>query len=287
MSVSIKKPRAMFKREIRYMIVALLTAAAVALSADSFAQYYHAGEHLEYRVSYRAKLFPHTDVATATVDTSLDTLDGRTVYKVFGHGRVMPAFRWFYDLDDRYTIWVDTATLRTQQFLSEIHEGSSYEKTSRFRYDWERMQSDNSWFRRNKVVHTRTLDLTPQSMDAISLFFNMRGVDDAQLFDDQSANEGRLEMMLEDTIRVLKFRFMGRETKRIGRLGKFRTLKFSCQIGTEDAFSFTDGSEFFIWISDDRNKVPLWLESPIRIGSICARLMSYDNLKYPVESKVK
>ena len=272
---------------LKCFMAVLLMAAGLLRSGTVQAQYYHAGEHLEYRVSYRAKLFPNTDVATATVDTSLDTLGGRTVYKVFGHGRVMPAFRWFYDLDDRYTIWVDTATLRTQQFLSEIHEGSSYEKTSRFRYDWERMQSDNMWFRRNKVVHTRTLDLTPQSMDAISLFFNMRGVDDAQLFNEKSPSEGRLEMMLEDTIRVLKFRFIGREVKRIGRLGKFRTLKFACQIGTEDAFSFTDGSEFFIWISDDRNKVPLWLESPIRIGSICARLTSYDNLKYPVECKVR
>ena len=272
---------------LKCFMAVLLMAAGLLRSGTVQAQYYHAGEHLEYRVSYRAKLFPNTDVATATVDTSLDTLGGRTVYKVFGHGRVMPAFRWFYDLDDRYTIWVDTATLRTQQFLSEIHEGSSYEKTSRFCYDWERMQSDNMWFRRNKVVHTRTLDLTPQSMDAISLFFNMRGVDDAQLFNEKSPSEGRLEMMLEDTIRVLKFRFISREVKRIGRLGKFRTLKFACQIGTEDAFSFTDGSEFFIWISDDRNKVPLWLESPIRIGSICARLTSYDNLKYPVECKAR
>lgn len=265
----------------------ILAVVLMAVRVEAFAQYYHAGEQLEYRVSYRAKLFPNTEMATATVDTTLDTLGGQTVYRVYGRGRMMPSYRWFFDIDDRYTIWVDTATLRTQQFLSEIREGS-YEKNSRFRYDWQNMQAHNTWTRRNGPERSRTLDLTPQSMDAISLFFNMRGVDDAQFRDDDpQSGGGQLEMMLEDTVRVLKYRFMGRETKRIGRLGKFRTLKFACQIGTEDAFSFTDGSEFFIWISDDRNKVPLWLESPIRIGSICAVLVSYKGLKYPAESKVK
>ena len=271
------------------MIRRILILAAVLLAAagtEVYAQYYHAGEQLEYRVSYRAKLFPNTEVATATVETSLDTLDGRTVYKVFGRGRMMPSYRWFYDIDDRYTIWVDTATLRTQQFLSEIHEGS-YEKTSRFRYDWQRMRADNSWFRRDKVVKYHTIELTPESMDAISLFFNMRAIDASQFRSGDKNAGGELQMMLEDTVRVLKYRFIGRETKRIGRLGKFRTLKFACQIGTQDAFSFTDGSEFFIWISDDRNKVPLWLESPIRIGSVCAYLISYKKLKYPAESRVK
>lgn len=265
-----------------FILAVVLTAVRVA----AFAQLYHAGERLEYRVSYRAKLFPNTEVATATVATELDTLGGRTVYRVAGRGRMMPSYRWFFDIDDRYTIWVDTATMRTQQFLAEIHEGS-YEKWSRFRYDWERMQSVNTWSRRNGPERSRTIGLTPQSMDAISLFFNMRGVDESQFREGDPDSSGELEMMLEDTVRVLKYRFIGRETKRIGRLGRFRTLKFACQIGTQDAFSFTDGSEFLIWISDDRNKVPLWLESPIRIGSVCAYLVAFDGLKFPAESKVK
>ena len=275
-----------YVKYIKSLAAALLTVAGVMLGGDSFAQYYHAGEKLEYRVSYRAKLFPNTDVATVEVDTTLDTLAGQTVYKVFGHCRMMPAYRWFYDIDDRYTIWVDTATLRTQLFLSEIHEGS-YEKRSLFRYDWQRMCSENTWSRRNGPERHRTIRLTPGSMDAISLFFNMRGVDPAQFGEGSEGSGGELQMMLEDTVRVLKYRFLGREVKRIWRLGRFRTLKFACQIGTEDAFSFTDGSEFFIWISDDRNKVPLWLESPIRIGSICACLVSYKNFKYSADAKVK
>ncbi len=274
----IKGSMQMVRLNMLLLLVAMLFGASTAK-----AQFYHDGERLEYRVSYRAKLFPNTEVATATVTTSLDTLDGKTHYKVFGQGRMMPAYRWFYDIDDRYTIWVDTATLRTRRLLSEIAEGS-YRKRSTFDYDWHSMTSHNTWVRKNGKVHECTIALTDKSMDAISLFFNLRGVDLDSFREDE---EYYLEMMLEDTIRVLRYRFLGREQKKIRRLGKFKTLKFRCQIGAHDAQSFKDGSEFFIWISDDENKVPLWLESPIRVGSICAYLVEPKGLKYPLKSKVK
>jgi len=259
------------------VIIALFCCTAVS------AQLYHAGERLEYRVSYRARLFPNTEMAVATLSTSLDTLDGRPVYKVFGRCRILPSYRWFYDIDDRYTIWVDTATLSTDRFLSELKEGS-YRKTTRFRYDWEAMRSYNTWVKRDGRERSRTLDLSPESKDAVSLFFNLRDVD---LDTFREGDVRKLEMVLEDTIRTLRYRFIGRETKRIRRMGKFRTLKFSCQIGTQEAHALTDGAEFFIWISDDENKIPLWLESPIKVGSVCAYIVSYEGLKYPLTSKLK
>ena len=42
-----------------------------------------------------------------------------------------------------------------------------------------------------------------------------------------------------------------------------------------DGYSFTDGSEFTLWISDDQNKIPLYIESPIRVGSIQAYITAY------------
>jgi len=50
---------------------------------------------------------------------------------------------------------------------------------------------------------------------------------------------------------------------------------------------FTDGSEFFIWLSDDENKIPLHLESPIRVGSVNAYITGYKGLKYPLTSKIR
>ncbi len=42
-----------------------------------------------------------------------------------------------------------------------------------------------------------------------------------------------------------------------------------------------------IWITDDENKIPVYIESPVRVGSINGYISGYKNLKYPVTSLVK
>ena len=126
--------------------------------------------------------------------------------------------------------------------------------------------------------------ITEQSMDAISLYFNMRTVAEEQIKEGFARD---LELVLEDTVRYLKFRYEGREEKRIKNLGRFNTLKFRCKIATSDGYAFQDGTEFEVWISDDRNKIPLYIKSPIKVGSVQAYLTSYEGLRYPLDSFIK
>ena len=258
----------------------IFTAVALLIAAAASAQLYHPGEVLSYRVSYKAKFFPNTEVATVDVTTIHGAQDGGPCYRVRGHGRTMPAYRWFFTVDDSYYVWVDPETQRSIRFEGDIREGN-YRFRNIYRYDWDSLRVHTWWKKRDLPERTRTMEITERSMDAVSLYFNLR----SSSSDEFKVGEVRkLEMVLEDTIRTLDFRFEGREVKRIPKMGKCRTLRFSCQIGTSDGFSFTDGTEFTVWITDDRNKFPVYLESPIRIGSICAYISRYSGLKYPPES---
>ncbi|MDE7123126.1 MAG: DUF3108 domain-containing protein [Alistipes sp.] len=263
----------------RLLPTILLLVAALPLSA----QLYHPGEVLEYRVSYRAKMFPNTEVGAVSVTTSEECVDGRSRYKVVGNGRTLPTYRWFYNIDDRYTVWIDPETLRPERFESDLRE-SDYTFTSRYDYSWADSVVRTRWSSRKRPEQQRTMRLTDETMDAIALFFNLRTAD-ADAFDE--GESATLRMVLQDTIRDLQYRYLGREQKKIRNMGKFDTLKFECQLGTTEGFSFTDGTVFTIWISDDRNKIPLWIESPVRVGSINAYISGYKGLKYPLESLVR
>ena len=247
------------------------------------AQVYHPGEQLDYRVAYKAKLVPNTEMATVTVQTTLDTLDGKSVYRVMGLGKIMPEYRWFYNLEDRYDILVDTLSKRTQRFESNIREGD-YTFRSHYRYDWDSLKVHTWAQSRQRTPRTKTLELTERSMDPVSLYFNLRSIDASTL---KEGKEYNLEMVLEDTIKVLKYRLLGREVCRVPQKGKFRTIKLACTLGTSEGFSFTAGSEFYIWITDDKNKFPVMLESPIIVGSIRAYISDFKGLKYPLDCKVK
>ncbi len=247
-----------------------------------FAQLYHPGERLEYRVSYRAKYFPNTEIGEVEVITSTVQEGEENRYKVEGIARTLPTYRWFFNMEDKYTIHIDPTSLRTVRFRADLTEGS-YTFESDYTYDWEQMQVHTRWSSRKRPHKEKTIALTEKSMDAISLFFNMRS---ASAEDFKQGEIGTLEMLLEDTVRRINYRYLGRETKKIRNMGKFRALKFECQLGSSEGYSFTDGSIFTMWISDDENKIPLAIESPVRIGSVNAYIYQLKGLKYPLKSRI-
>lgn len=261
----------------------LITLLSTLFALTASAQLYHPGEKLEYRVSYRAKYFPNTEIGSVEVITDEVSYNDAPHYRVVGVGRTLPTYRWFFNMEDTYTIHIDPATQRTVHFASDLKEGS-YTFESTYRYDWDQMQVHSRWSSRKRPFNELTQPLTERSMDAISLFFNMRT---ASADDFTEGGTGTLEMVLEDTVRHIQYRYLGREVKKIRNQGKFRALKFECQLGTTEGFSFTDGTVFTLWISDDRNKIPLSIESPVRIGSIQAYIYDFEGLKYPLESLIK
>lgn len=261
----------------------LVSCMAALFAATATAQLYHPGEQLFYRVSYKAKMFPNTEVGSVEVTTCEETSDGETVYKVVGTGRTLPTYRWFFNLEDTYTVRIDTATLRPLRFDSDLHEGD-YTFESHYRYDWADSLVHTRWSSRKRPERTKSMALTPESMDAVSLFFDLRS---AEAEDFRIGEPATLQMVLQDTIRQLHYRYLGRENKKIRNMGRFKTLKFECQLGTTEGFSFTDGTIFTIWISDDANKIPLYIESPVKVGSIQAYISGYKGLKYPLTSRTK
>ena len=263
----------------QYIISLLLTLLCIAAQA----QLYVPGERLNYKMSYRAKLFPNTEVANVVMQTTETTLDGEPVYKVYGLGQTAKAFNWIFPVKDAYTVWVDPTTLRTKRFDADLKEGD-YTRRSTFVFDWKNKKVHTRWQTRQRPEEFREMAITEQSMDAISLYFNMRTVAEEQIKEGFARD---LELVLEDTVRYLKFRYEGREEKRIKNLGRFNTLKFRCKIATSDGYAFQDGTEFEVWISDDRNKIPLYIKSPIKVGSVQAYLTSYEGLRYPLDSFIK
>ena len=94
-------------------------------------------------------------------------------------------------------------------------------------------------------------------------------------------------MVLEDTIRPLKYRFIRRDTIKVPHVGRFATMKFACTIGSSEEFSFTDGTEFFMWITEDENKIPVMIASPVRVGEVRVYLRRCEGLRHPLSSLIE
>ena len=269
---------------MRQILVTLLFLCAVAAATASHPVAFGEGEQLTYAVSYRAKMVPNTVVGRATLCCSVEREDGITVYKITANGRTLPFFRWFFDLDDTYVSRMDSVSLRPRSLDVNLYEGG-YQFRARYDYDWDAgvmrsVYKNRRWNEeRSKEQH-----LSPESFDAVALFYNLRQKD----FD--SYVEGQrhiLHLVLEDTIRTIGYSFEGRDEVKIRGIGRFDALKFRCQLATSSAESFEDGSEFTLWISDDDNRIPLLIESPVRVGSVRAVLRQYSGIRHPLAVKDK
>ena len=90
-------------------------------------------------------------------------------------------------------------------------------------------------------------------------------------------------MFIDNEVFNMYIRYLGTETIKT-RYGKFNTYKFKPLLvkGT----IFEGGEKMTVWVTQDQNKVPVRIESPITIGSVKVDLMGYQNLRYPLTSLI-
>lgn len=239
---------------------------------------FQSGEELSYNVKYSASF-----ISTSVADVHMRVDDDINSFRITAVGKTRPFYSIFFEMEDTYRSWLDRTTLRPVKMDSKIREGG-YKYQNSFTYNWndstvktvgKNLKNGNSY--------SKTMGLTPCSFDALSLFYNLRCVDIKSMV---PTVRYTLNLVLEDTVRTIKYRVIGREVRTINKVGRFRTIKVACQIATASGDALKDGSEFYIWLSDDRNHIPIYMESPIRVGSIKVFLTSWANLKHQFSSVV-
>lgn len=234
------------------------------------------GESLSYIIHYRC-LGIRTDVGEAEV-TLRDggERNGRRLLHPVASGSTYRFWDTFFPVRDRYESVFYEDSVRPVYFHRDIHEGK-YTIQNYYRWD------DSTHAIEAKVVKTdRTIDtLLPGhkcTFDILTLFYNARNMDLEAL--EQGVNHP-VSFAIDEEIFDIYFRFIGRENKRIPGLGVFRTLKFAAKVVAGEVF--TGKQEMLIWVSDDMNRVPLFFEAPVIVGSVCGRISGWEGLRYSLE----
>jgi hypothetical protein len=114
--------------------------------------------------------------------------------------------------------------------------------------------------------------------DVLSAVYYSRNID----FNKYKVNDKiNFSMFLDNEVYEMYIRYLGKETIKT-KYGKFKAVKFKPLLikGT----IFEGGEKMTVWVSDDRNHVPIRIESPISVGSVKIDMISYKNLRYPLTS---
>ncbi len=255
--------------------------ASLLLSLQLMAQHsdypFENGESIKYIVSYKIA-FINVDIALATIDVTIDTVEGSEYYKVVCRAETAPAYKSFFDLNDVYTVWLDTQTLLPTKLLNDNKQGD-YTSHSEYYYNWDKKEVRTIYYNINKPEQVEKIyPLRESSRDAISAFMYLRTLPFEHFL---AADKEALDLVFHDKIRPVSYSHIESQEDRVRGHGKQLIHKFSCTLATSDGTGLDEGNEFELWFTDDQrqNKVPIFFYSPIRVGSVRARLATPSELE--------
>jgi hypothetical protein len=214
---------------------------------------------------------------SVTIQPTYYTINDRECFKIDVHGKTSGMVDWFTDVDDQYGAYVDTGAIVPHQFYRFIREGK-YKKDEWTNFD-----------HANKKIEVKTLDnetgklkdpvyfdAPAQVRDMIGGFFFLRSMD---LTDIKENDTLSVKSFYEDEFYDFKIVYTGRQTIRV-KAGKIRTMAFKPLMPKNKVF---DGKNAVtVWLSDDKNRIPVKISTKMFIGHAGVELTDYSGLKNPL-----
>ncbi len=249
---------------------------ALALKSNTNGHAFQVGEKLTYKVYYNWNF-----VWLAAGEVTFEVMEDDRQYHFKAVGSTYESYEWFYYVHDVYHSWVDRNTLLPRYSERSVHEGN-YHIFERIQFDQSNRKATVWRAPKRGEPETRSEHSVQERVfDVLSSLYFLRTLDFA---DKPVGTEQPFRIFMDQEEYPLRLRYIGKEEKKkIRGLGRFSTLKFQPQVIVGNIF--TDDSKMTVWVSDDENRIPLLIETPIAVGSVKMVLKEHKGLKYPLRSK--
>jgi hypothetical protein len=218
--------------------------------------------------------------ATASFKVKSAIYNGKKAYTFQGSGSTYPKHDWFFKVRDEFETQVDSASFRPMKFRAEINEGSKHDNHIYF-FDHAKEKAYTLITRGEKKPVLDTVNFPTCSIDVLTAIYYARNLDYSKCKPNDTIG---ISVLLDGKMFPLYVRFIGRENYTSPLFGTYRCIKFRPLL--VEGSIFKKGENMTVWVTDDRNKVPLYVETGIIVGSIKVSLSSMSGLKYPLESRV-
>lgn len=221
------------------------------------------GEILSYRLHYGVI---DAGVAVLEVKPSVIDIQGRKVYHIVGNGTSKGTFDWFFKVRDRYETYIDKDAMVPWMFVRRVDEGGI-----KFSQDY----VFNHYSKKVDVGGGEKFDVPVGVQDMLSAFYAGRNLDFSQAKENDVFT---LMSFVDKELWPVKIRYVGKETIET-EIGKFSCLKFRPLVQRGRVFKSED--DLCIWITDDKNHIPLRAQAKIVFGSVKMDIISVSNLANP------
>lgn len=235
------------------------------------------GEELVYKLYYNWNF-----VWVSAGEVKFKVREVGNQYHLAATGSTYDSYDWIFKVRDNYQAYVDKNTLLPTLSIRDVQEGG-YRLYDKLTYKQNHRKVSSFRGKTKDAAQETTYDVSDCVHDIVSIIYYLRNVNYENLKTDASIP---MRIFIDKEELPLSVRYRGKEQKKhIKGLGKFNTIMLSPDVIS--GYVFSEDSKMVVHASDDLNRVPLLIESPISVGSVKAVLKSYKGLKYNLDSKIK
>jgi hypothetical protein len=224
---------------------------------------YKAGEKLIYTVKFGPIVG-----GTASIYIKQTHFNNIPVYHSVAEGKTVGVAEKLYSVKDVFESYFDINTGLPHKLVRDVKEGN-YKK------------HEEAWFnRKNNTAYSLRKDTTIQVpseiMDMVSLIYFIRSVNYNHL---KPGDVIKTITYFDDEIFPFEIRYKGKEDVKT-KYGKIRCHRFDPVV--EPGRMFESEDDMQIWMSDDKNVIPVKVRFDLLVGSLRMELEQFANLKYPI-----
>jgi len=239
-----------------------------------------AGEKITYDVYYNWH-FVWVEAGKVSFEVEKEKINEKPVFHFKSEGRSIMAYDWIYKVREQFESVADAKTLVPLSYSRQSFEGDYYAKES-VEFDYPNSKIHTKTENSNKPLSNQTLDMNGFVLDVQTAVYYARTLDYSGMFVGEKIP---FRMVIDGEVCDLYGKYLGIETIENYDGSIYRCHKFAALLVPGTIFS--GGEDLFVWITDDRNKIPILVEAKILVGSVKAVFTGAKNLAYPVTSLLK
>ncbi|MCX7879761.1 MAG: DUF3108 domain-containing protein [Ignavibacteria bacterium] len=225
------------------------------------------GERLDYKVRYGPLVAGEGFLHVLPKPTYRN---GRECYNILFQVNSLKSLEWLYRIKNWYSSIVDVAGIFPFEFEQRIREGN-YKRDFKAVFD----QTNNFVYAEGKRY-----SIPPYVHDVISAFYYTRTLP-LETFPKDTVFY--LHNFFKDTTYRLGVKILGKQTVSVD-AGKFRCIVVEPLV-VEGGLFKSEGS-IYIWLTDDKIKMPVKVATKIIIGYVTAELVSFRGVRGKIEAKL-
>lgn len=225
------------------------------------------GEWLKFKMSYSNFL----NAGFSTIEVKSTTHKGKEAFHIVGTGKTTGLIGLFFKVKDNYQTFMYKNNLKPYRFIRKIYEGG-HTKDKEILFDYTTKQAT---VKNNKDNTIKKYPVSSNIQDMLSSLYYLRNQDIENL---KANQEIKLKMFFDEEINNFKLRYLGKEIIRT-KFGKVKAYKFRPLVQAGRVFK--EQESVTVWVSADKNRIPLRVKASLAVGSLRADLKAFKGLSHP------